>query len=193
MGFEIWDLRIIMRISKFKETLQGIVDYLKSDLATIRTGRAHATLVEDLPVEAYGQKMRLKELAGISVPDPRLIVLEPWDKSVIPDIEKAIRNSKLGLSPAVDEELIRVPVPPLSEERRQEFVKLVKERVEEARQKVRQARQEAIEEVRRQEKEKEISEDEKFRLQKEIQKQIENVNEEIKEVGEVKESEILRI
>ncbi len=178
---------------ELESNLSQIIDQLKSDLSTIRTGRAHATLVEDLSVEAYGQKMRLKELAGISVPDPRLIVLDPWDKSVIPDIEKAIRNSKLGLSPAVDEELIRVPVPPLSEERRQEFVKLVKERVEEARQRVRQARQEAIEEVRRQEKEKEISEDEKFRLQKEIQREVGEANEQIKQIGEMKEEEILRI
>jgi len=176
-----------------EQKLQQIIDYLRSELATIRTGRAHATLVEDLPVEAYGQKMKLKELAGISTPDPHLILIEPWDKSILPEIEKAIRESPLGLSPAVDEEVIRVPVPPLSEERRREFVKLVRERVEEARQKVRQVRQEAIEEVRRQEKEKEISEDEKFRLQKEIQKQIDEANEEIREVGKAKENEILRI
>ena len=178
---------------KLTQQLQNIIDYLKSELSTIRTGRAHATMVEDLPVEAYGQKMILKELASITVPDPQLIVLDPWDKSVIPDIEKAVRESKLGLSPVVDEEVIRVPVPSLSEERRQEFVKLVKEIVEETRQKVRYARQEAIEEIRRQEKDKEISEDEKFRLQKEIQGQVEDCNREIKEMGEGKEEEILRI
>jgi len=176
-----------------EQKLQQIIDYLRSELATIRTGRAHATLVEDLPVEAYGQRMTIKELASITTPDPHLIVIEPWDKSILPEIEKAIRESQLGLSPAVDEGIIRVSVPPLSEERRREFVKLVKERVEEARQKVRHARQEAIEEIRRQEKEKEISEDEKFRLQKEIQKQVEGANEEIKEIGEEKEEEILRI
>lgn len=176
-----------------EQKFQQIINHLKSELTTIRTGRAHATLVEDLSVEAYGQKMALKELASITTPDPQLIVLEPWDKNVITDIEKAVRESKLGLSPAVDEEIIRVPVPPLSEERRQELVKLVKEKVEEARQKVRHARQEAIEDIRRQEKEKEISEDEKFRLQKEIQKQVGEANEEIKKIGEVKEEEILRI
>jgi len=178
---------------KLEQQLQNIIDHLKSELSTIRTGRAHATMVEDLPVEAYGQKMMLKELAGITVPDPQLILLNPWDKSVIPDIEKAVRESKLGLSPVVAEEVIRVPVPSLSEERRLEFVKLVKEMIENARQKVRQARQEAIEEVRRQEKAKEISEDEKFRLQKEIQGEVEQANEEIKQVGEAKESEILKI
>lgn len=176
-----------------EQKLQEIIDQLKSELATIRTGRAHATLVENLPVEAYGQKMRLKELASISVPDPHLIVLEPWDKSTIPDIEKAVRESKLGLSPAVDEAIIRLPVPPLSEERRREFVKLVREKVEESRQKVRQARQEAIEEIRRQEKDKDISEDEKFRLQKEIQGEVEEGNREIQAIGKAKEEEILRI
>ena len=178
---------------KLEQQLQSIIDYLKSELATIRTGRAHATMVEDLLVEAYGQKMRLKELAGITVPDPSLILLNPWDKSVLPAIEKAVRESKLGLSPVVDEEVIRVPVPPLSEERRLEFVKLVKNQVEEARQKVRASRQEAIEEIRRQEKDKEISEDEKFRLQKEIQKQVDAANEEIKQIGGEKEEEIVRI
>lgn len=150
-------------------------------------------MVEDLEVSAYGQKMKLRELAGISVPDPQLFVLEPWDKSVMADIEKAIRESKLGLSPAVDENIIRIPVPPLSEERRREFVKLVREKVEAAREKVRRARQEAIEEVRRQEKDKEISEDDKFRRQKEIQEQVEECNREIQEIGQRKEEEILKI
>ena len=176
-----------------EQKLQQIIDYLKSELSTIRTGRAHATMVEDLVVEAYGQKMMLKELAGITVPDPSLIILNPWDKSIIADIEKAVRESKLGLSPVVDEEIIRVPIPSLSEERRLEFVKLVKDQVEETRRKVRSSRQEAIEEVRRQEKDKEISEDEKFRLEKETQKQVEECNREIKEIGERKEEEILRI
>lgn len=180
-------------MDKLGQDLQLVIDSLKTDLASIRTGRAHAALVEDLPVAAYGQKMKLKELAGISVPDPQLIVLEPWDKNVIPDIEKAVRESRLGLSPAVDEEIIRVPVPPLSEERRREFVKLVKEKVEEAREKVRRVRQEAIEEVRRQEKDKDISEDEKFRLQKEIQGQVDESNQEIEAIGKGKEEEILRI
>ncbi len=182
-----------MQTFELKQNLQDVIDYLKSELATIRTGRAHATMVEDLLVEAYEQKMRLKELAGISVPDPQLIIIDPWDKSIIPGIEKAVRESKLGLSPAVDESIIRVPVPPLSEERRLEFVKLVKEKVEEARERVRQQRQEAIEEVRRQEKGKEISEDEKFRLQKEVQGQVEECNREIQKIGKAKEEEILRI
>ena len=180
-------------MTKLKQQLQNIIDRLKSELSTIRTGRAHATMVEDLLVEAYGQKMMLKELAGITVPDPSMILLNPWDKSVLPDIEKAVRESKLGLSPVVDEEVIRVPVPSLSEERRLEFVKLVKEMVENARQKVRASRQEAIEEIRSQEKEKQISEDEKFRLEKEAQGQVENCNREIKEIGEGKENEILKI
>jgi len=179
--------------------LSQIIDHLKSDLSTIRTGRAHATMVEDLPVEAYGQKMTLKEMASISTPDPHLILLDPWDKSVIPDIEAAFRrwgkDAPTGrlYNPVVDEDVIRIPVPQLSEERRLEFVKLVKERAEEARQKVRLSRQEAIEEVRHQEDQKEISEDEKFRLKKQIQKQVDQANEEIKEIGEGKEREILRI
>ena len=180
-------------MTELENNLSEIIDRLKSELATIRTGRAHASLVEDLEVLAYGQKMTLKELASITVPDPQLIVLDPWDKSIIQDIEKAFRSSKLGLLPAVAEEVIRVSVPPLSEERRQEFVKLVKEKVEEARQKVRDVRQEAIEEVRHQEKDKEISEDEKFRLMKEIQREVDECNQEIQEIGKGKEGEILRI
>lgn len=181
-------------MSKLEENLSQIIDQLKSDLATVRTGRAHATLVEDLQVEAYGgQKMRLQELAGITTPDPHLLIIEPWDKSVLPEIERALRQSELQFSPAVDENVIRLPIPPLTEERRAEFVKIVSKKIEDARQKVRSARQEAIEAVRRQEKNKEISEDEKFRLQKEVQGQIDEVNQEIGRIGKGKEEEILRI
>lgn len=137
--------------------------------------------------------MKLKELASISVPDPHLLVIEPWDKGIIAEIEKALRQSELGLSPAVDGDIIRLPVPSLTEERRRELVKLVGQKVEEAREKVRRARQEAIEEVRRQEKNKEISEDEKFRRQKGVQAEVERVNREIEQMGKGKEEEILRV
>jgi len=180
-------------MEELKLKLSEVVDYLKTELNSVRTGRAHATLVEDLPVLAYGQKMRLKELASISVPDPQLIVLEPWDKSVISDIEKAVWESPLSLSPAVDGDIIRLPIPSLTEERRRELVRLVGQKIEEAREKVRRSRQEAIEEVRRQEKNKEISEDEKFRRQKEIQSQVDGANQQIETIGKAKEKEILRI
>lgn len=178
-----------------KEKLAGIIEALKSELATIRTCRAHASLVEDLIVEAYGgQKMTLKELASISVPDPTLIVIEPWDKSVLEGIERAIRESRdLGLSPAVSEEVVRVPVPPLTEERRRELTKLVGQKVEGARQRVRDVRNEAVENVRLLEKEGKISEDEKFRREKEVQQLVDGVNQEIEEMGRKKEEEILTI
>jgi ribosome recycling factor len=177
-----------------EEKISGIIDHLKSELSSVRTGRAHATLVEDLSVEAYGQKMTLKELASISVPDPNLIMVEPWDRSVLGDIERAIRGSReLGLNPAADENVIRVPVPPLTEERRTELTKLVGQKVEEARQRVRAARNEAVDELRRSEKEGEISEDEKFRREKEIQQRVDDVNREIEEIGKRKEEEIMRI
>lgn len=181
-------------MSKLEESLSQVVDQLKSGLTAIRTGRAQAAMVEDLMVEAYGgQKMRLQELAAIATPDPHLLVIEPWDKSILPEVERALRQSELNLNPAVDETRIRLPVPPLTEERRLELVKLVKQKVEDSRQKVRDARQEAMEEVRRQEKNKEISEDEKFRLQKEVQAEVERVNREIETIGKTKEEEILKI
>lgn len=181
-------------MSKLEENLSQIIDQLKSELSAIRTGRAQAAMVEDLEVEAYGgQKMRLQELASITTPEPHLLVIEPWDKSVLAEIERSLRQSELQLSPAVDGDLIRLPVPPLSLERRQELSKLVGQKMESGRQKVRDARQEAIEEIRRQEKNKEISEDEKFRLQKHVQGQIDEVNQEIEQIGEAKEEEILKV
>lgn len=166
---------------------------MKIELASVRTGRAHASLVEDLEVEAYGQKMKLRELAGISAPDPHLLLIEPWDKSIIKDIEKSLRLSSLGLNPAVAENTIRLPVPSLTEERRKSLVKVAAQAAEEARQKIRRSREEAISRVKELEKNKKISEDDKFRSLKEIQKQIDEVNLEIEKLGKMKEEEILRI
>lgn len=120
--------------------IQNALDHLKKELAAIRAGRANPTLLEDIPVEAYGTKMKLVELGTINTPQPSLLLIQVWDASLIKDVEKAIMTANLGLNPAVDGQLIRVAIPPLSEERREEFVKIAHSKGEEAKIELRQIR-----------------------------------------------------
>lgn len=176
---------------EFKEKLEKIVVGLKSEIATLRTGRASAALVEDIEVDCYGAKSPLKALAAISSPEPRTLVIQPWDKNAVQPIEKAIRGSSLGLNPAVDKDLIRLVIPPLTEERRRDLLKVLGRYVEDFRIQVRKEREEALKEIDRREKAKEISEDEKFRQKNEIQKTVDETNKKIEEAAAAKEKEIL--
>src|SRR5438093_9752790 len=143
--------------------MQRAVEAMERDFAGIRTGRASTTLVERIPVEYYGTPTPLKQIAGISTPDAHLIVIQPWDRSVLSAIEKAITKSDIGLTPNVDGTVVRLNVPPLTEERRREMVKQVRKRAEEARVEVRNHRREAADQLKKALREGEISEDEERR------------------------------
>jgi ribosome recycling factor len=171
--------------------LEKIFDELRRETSSLRTGRATPALVEDLDVEAYGTHQPLKALAAISVPDGRQLLIQPWDKSVLPAIEKAIQGSSLGLNPIADKDTIRLALPTLTEERKRELVKLLGEKLEEARIHIRRLRDEAMKAIESREKAKEISEDQKFREKQEVEKAVGEYNKKIEELGEKKESEIM--
>jgi ribosome recycling factor len=180
-------------INRLKPNLDKTIEYLKDELAGLQVGRATPALIEDLEVECYGQKMPLKQLAAIQTPEPRLIIVRPWDKDILKNIEKAISQSRLGLSPVVDEELIRLKIPPLSEERRRDLVKILQEKVEECRISIRRQREEVWKEIQELERKKEISEDDKFRAKDELQKVIDDYNKKVEEMKEKKEEEIMKV
>jgi ribosome recycling factor len=175
--------------SKMKSSLQVLTD----DLAGIRTGRATPALVERLSVEYYGSPTPLQQLATFAVPEPRQILIKPFDVSSIKDIEKAIMVSDLGLTPSNDGKSIRLTLPPLTQERRQELVRVVSNRVEEGRIAVRNIRRETIKDLREFEDEKMISEDDLKRGEEDAQKLTDKYIEEMNAVGEAKEAEILEV
>ncbi|HUT68515.1 MAG TPA: ribosome recycling factor [Dehalococcoidales bacterium] len=182
------------------ETLKSIEDKMKAsikvfraDLATIRTGHATPALVEHVKVEYAGVPTPLNQIAGISAPEAGLLVIQPWDKSSIHSIEKAILKSELGLNPSSDGNVIRIAIPPLSEERRQELIKVVHRRMEERRVAIRSLRHEAMNELRKMEKDKEISQDEHKRAQDQMQKITDVFMAEIEKFGKDKEQELLEV
>lgn len=178
-------------INSKKPSFDGILNFYKSDVASIRTGRATPALVEDIGAEAYGQKMTIKELATITAPEPRSLIIQPWDKSVVAAIESAIRKSDLGLNPVVDGQIIRLNIPPLTEERRKEFIKLLKQKTEEARVKIRRIREEIWHKVQTMEHAHEISEDDKFKAKDDLQKLVDDYNQKIEDLEKKKEQELL--
>lgn len=173
--------------------MQKTVDILSRDLATIRTGKATPALVEHLKVDYHGISIPLNQLASISVPEAKTILIQPWDRTSIRNIEKAILTSDLGFNPINDGNVIRIMVPPLTEERRKELTKLVRKRLEEARVALRNVRREAIERIREAERNKEISQDQHARASEQIQKLTESFIEKVNSVGRAKETEILEI
>ncbi len=178
---------------ELQKKLDSAVEFFKSDIAQVRTGRANPTLIEEIQVEAYGSTMKVKELGTISVPEPQLIVVSPWDTSVLASIDKAIRNSDLKLNPVSADGVLRIPIPPLSEERRQEFAKLVNTKTEQAKQSVRNIRQDALKIVDKQFADKTIGEDEKFTKREEIEKMVKDATTEITELSEQKTQQIMEI
>jgi ribosome recycling factor len=182
------------------ETLHGIeakmkasIGIFREELATIRTGHATPALVEHIKVEYAGIPTPLNQLAGISAPEAGLLVIQPWDKSSIGNIQKAILKSELGLNPSNDGNIIRIAIPPLSEERRQELIKVVHRKVEERRVAVRSLRHEAMNELKTLEKEKEISQDEHSRAQDQLQKLTDRFISDIEQVGKDKENGLMEV
>jgi len=174
---------------KMRTTIAGF----KKDLATIRTGRASPAIVEHVRVEYAGVPTPLNQLASISAPEARLLVIQPWDRSGIHNIEKAVLKSDLGLNPSNDGNIIRISIPELSEERRRELIKVVRKRVEERKIAVRNLRHEAMNELKNLEKDKEISQDEHKRALAQLQKLTDSFVLDIEQVGRDKEAELLEI
>jgi len=169
------------------------VESLRQHLGTIRTGRASPALVEHLPVEAYGSSMPLNQLAGISVPEARMIVIQPYDASTIKTIEKAIQNSELGINPSNDGRIIRLAIPQLTEERRRTLTKMVRSQVEESKVALRNIRREALDDLRQFEHEKLISEDEQRRGQEKLQELTDRYIRELDHIGAAKEAEVMEV
>jgi len=169
------------------------VEVLQHDLSSVRTGRASPALLEKVQVEAYGAPMPLTGLATINVPEPRLLVIQPWDKKMLPAIEKAIQKSDLGLTPNSDGNVVRLSIPSLNEERRKELVRQVHKRVEEARVAVRNCRREAVDDLRKVEKDQHIPEDRVKRAQDRLQKLTDELIKQVDEVGRRKEGEVMEI
>ena len=176
-----------------EEKMQKTVEGLKKELATIRTGRATPTLIEHIKVEYAGVATPLNQVAGISVPDARLLVIQPWDRSSIRNIEKAVMKSDLGLNPVSDGKVIRINIPSLSEERRQELIKVVRKRVEERRVIVRNVRREAVNELKELEKNKDISQDENKRALDQLQKLTDSFIANVEQTGQDKEAELMQV
>ncbi len=180
-------------LSSGESRMNKAVDAFKRDLATLRSGRASPALVEHLPVDYYGVPTPLNQLASISAPEARLLVIQPWDRRAVPLIEKSILRSDLGLNPANDGAVIRLPIPALSEERRRELVKVVHKRSEEGKIAIRNIRRDTIAELRELEKNKEISQDENKRHQELIQKLTDSFILQIDKLGAAKEAELMEV
>ncbi|HLG50997.1 MAG TPA: ribosome recycling factor [Chloroflexota bacterium] len=180
-------------IHRCEECMRHAEEALTHDLASIRTGRASPALLERVRVDYYGTPTPLTQLAAISTPEPRLLVIQPWDKSAFGAIEKAILKSDLGLTPVSDGKVIRLSIPPLTEERRRDLVRLIRRRVEEGRVAIRNCRRDAIEEFKKLEREKKISEDDTRRGQERVQKATDAAIQEIERIGQRKEQEVMEI
>ena len=171
--------------------MDSALEVLRKELQGLRTGRASASLLEPITVEAYGTEMPLTQVATVNVPEPRLLTVQVWDRGLVKAVEKAIRNSSLGLNPAVDGQLLRVPLPELTQDRRNELVKVAHKYAEQARVAVRNVRRDGMDHLKQDEKKHEISEDERKRLEHEVQKLTDDTIKEIDETTAAKEKEIL--
>ena len=175
------------------EKMGNSLEAFRSELTKIRTGRASLSLLDGIKVEAYGSSMPLNQVGTLTIPESRQIVIQPWDPQVMSGIEKAILKSELGLTPVNDGKVIRINIPQLTEERRKELVKIVKKITEEYRVAIRNHRRDAIDTIKKQKKNKEISEDEQFKLQDEAQKETDSYIAKIDEVAAEKENEVMEV
>lgn len=181
--------------SNLKQQIDKIIDLIKTDIATIRTGRAAPSLVENIQIVTYGgsTKLRVMELATIAANDPQSLVITPFDQTTREDIRKGIMESGSGLNPVDDGNVLRINIPPLSTERREELIKMMHHKLENGKVMVRQARHEAMDQVKKQVEDEGLSEDDKSRLEKEVQKMIDDTIAAIDSMGKQKESELLQL
>ncbi len=175
-------------IHSFQTTISSAIHHLKAEFAKLQTGRANASLIEHISVEAYGQKMEMKAVASISVQDARSLIIQPWDTSVLSDVERAIKQADIGVNPVNDGIVIRLNFPAMTEERRKQLAKVVKQLTEQEKIKVRQLRQEANEELKAL-----ADEDERERALKELQKVVEEANATIDTIAKQKEQEVMSV
>jgi len=178
------------RLHEIEEKMKKTVDATAREFSEIRTGRANPSLVEGIMVEYYGTKTPLKQLAGISIPEPRLIAIQPWDPSSTPLIEKAILKSQLGISPVNDGKIIRIPIPSLTKERCEDLKKVLHKIAEQGRVSMRTVRRDSIDGIKKMEDAKEIPEDARFKGQEEVQKLTEKYTKKIEELLKEKEKEL---
>lgn len=178
-------------IKTVQKDMEKAIETMERDFSRMRTGRASLALLDGIRVDYYGSLSPLNQVASLSIPESRLITIKPWDKTVIGEIEKAIQRSDLGLTPSNDGQIIRIAIPPLSEERRKEIVKVVHKRAEEGKISIRNARREGNEMLRAMEKDGEISEDELHKAMKDVQKQTDEFIKKVDEGLEIKEKEIM--
>ena len=182
-------------IAQMRQKMQRALMVLSEDLATVKTGRAMPSLIENVIISVYNgaQRLKIKELATIAVSDPQALVLQPFDPSIAGEIQKGIMEANIGLTPSTDGNVIRISIPPLSEERRKELIKLMKQKLENGRIAIRQIRQDARNIVRKQHNDKEISEEQMYAADKEIQKITDEIMIPVDELGRRKEEELLQI
>jgi len=180
-------------ISGLKPNFNKVIEHLKTEVNSLRVGRATPSLVENIQVDSYGTKTPLVHLASISTLDPKTISIQPWDKNLLKEIEKSLQTADLGASPIIRDDLIMINIPPMTEEARKEIVKKLNHKVEEARVSLRNQREKAKEAILAMEKNKEIAEDEKYRLLEDLDEEVKKYNEEIKGLGQKKEQEIMSI
>jgi len=176
-----------------RQKMEKAIEAVRRDFATVRTGKATPALLESVRVEAYGSMMPLNQVGTVSAPEPRLLVVQPWDRSMIGPIEKAIQTSELGLNPSNDGKVVRVPIPALTEERRKEYVRVLHRMAEEARIAVRQARKDANDDIKAQQKDGGLSEDDVRREQDAVQKLTDEYVGRIEELLKHKEAEVLEV
>ncbi len=182
-----------MKISDQKEDFEKVLEHLRHELSSLRTGRANPAMVDTVMVEAYDGMMNLKGVASISIPDSRTVQIDPWDKSLLKAIEKGIIIANIGLNPVIDGVSVRLNMPQLNEENRKDLVKIMQKRLEEAKVAIRAVREKIRNGILAQEEEKTISEDERFRLQEELEKVTGGFVDKVKEIGDEKEKEIMTV
>ncbi|PIS21842.1 ribosome recycling factor [candidate division WWE3 bacterium CG08_land_8_20_14_0_20_41_15] len=182
-----------MTSEDIKDKLNKTVEHLKMELSSIRTGRASISLVENIKVTAYGEEMPLNGVGSVSVPGPQLIVVSPWDKTVIPDIVKGISGANIGITPVVDGDRVRLPIPTLSEERRVQLTKLVGEKTESAKISTRTLRQDAMGAIDEMEKNGVISEDVRFKRREEVEELVKKAGADLDLLAKAKKEELLEI
>ena len=173
--------------------MENSVETFKNELSKVRTGRASISILDGITVDAYGSPMPMNQVATMTIPESRMIAIQPWDPQMVPAIEKAIMKSNLGLAPANDGKVIRLTIPQLTEERRKELVKQVRKVAEEFRVAIRNVRREAIDTLKQQKKDKDISEDDLFKLQDDAQKETDTYVKQIDAVTERKEKEMMEV
>jgi ribosome recycling factor len=176
-----------------REQMDSAIEAVRREFASVRTGKASPALLDTVRVEAYGSHVPLNQVATVSAPEPRLLIVQPWDRTMLGPIEKALQTSDLSLNPSNDGKLIRVPIPPLTEERRREYVKVLHKMAEEGRVAVRLSRQRANDQIKRRQKDGEISEDDARRDQEEVQKLTDRYIKQLDDLLRHKEAEVMEV